>query len=59
MLVLPVFVMELLRPVYGDTHQPVVLLEEPAPFIGQQRAVDVYKRQELHGGEWKEMPIVF
>ena len=42
LLVLPVFVMELLGPVYGDTHQPVVLLEEPAPFIGQQRAVGLY-----------------
>lgn len=42
LLVLPIFVMELLRPVYGDTHQPVVLLEEPAPFVGEQRAVGLY-----------------
>ena len=37
--VFPVFVVELLRSVDGDAHQPVVLLEEPAPLVGEQGAV--------------------
>ena len=39
LLVAPIFVMELLRSVYGDAHQPIVFLEEVAPLIGQKRAV--------------------
>ena len=39
LLVLAVLVVELLRAVDGDAHQPVVLLEEPAPLVGEQRAV--------------------
>ena len=39
LLVLAILVMELLRPVDADAHQPVVLLEEAAPLVRQHRAV--------------------
>ncbi len=37
----PVFIMELLRPVYGDTDEPMVLSEEGTPLIRQQRAISL------------------
>ncbi len=37
-----VLVVKLLRPVYRDAHQPVVLTQKLAPLIGEQRAVGLY-----------------
>ena len=39
LLVSAVFVMKLLRTIDRDPHQPIILLEEAAPLISQQRAV--------------------
>ena len=40
--VFAVFVMKLLRPVDRYAHQPIVLFEELAPFVGEQCAVGLY-----------------
>lgn len=39
----PVFVVELLRPVDGDAHQPMLVVEEAAPLVGQQCAVGLQR----------------
>ncbi|MPN51582.1 hypothetical protein SDC9_199230 [bioreactor metagenome] len=38
-LIPPVLIVKLLRPINGDTHQEIVLLEKAAPVIGKQRSV--------------------
>ena len=37
-----VLVVELLRPVDGHAHKPMVVVEEAAPLVGEHRAVGLY-----------------